>query len=220
MEQLLDSMPVELRIWVRERKPRTVAEADRLADDYAEARGPLEGGRQQEAAREPSRMVSGGPRQCCASGKLGHIARDCLQKGAGDVQTKVEPGTSDMRQGDREGVRCFICHQKGQFANKCPTQPVFFSCRVPTGHRGPAGAGTVEATPVEGIVLDTGAAKTMIHRALVPVEKVTKETVDILCALGDVVSYPIAEVSVRVGDKTFSVQAAVADQLPVPVLLG
>ena len=47
-----------------------------------------------------------------------------------------------------------------------------------------------------------------------------QEMVDIRCAHGDVVSYPLAEVSMRVGDYTFSVQAAVLDRLPVPVLLG
>ena len=78
----------------------------------------------------------------------------------------------------------------------------------------------MEETPVEGVVLDTGAAKTMIHRDLVPVEKVSRETVDILCAHGDVVSYPLAEVSMRVGDHPFTVQAAVSDRLPVPVLVG
>ena len=41
----------------------------------------------------------------------------------------------------------------------------------------------MEETPVEGIVLDTGAAKTMIHRDLVPVEKVSREIIDIQCAL-------------------------------------
>ena len=51
-------------------------------------------------------------------------------------------------------------------ANKCPIQSVFFSYQVPTGHKGPARTGAMEETPVEGIVLDTGAAKTMIHRDL------------------------------------------------------
>ena len=91
----------------------TVAEAGRLADDYAEARGSLESQSVQEAAREPSRIVSGSPRRCYACGEPGHIARNCLQKPTRDVQMKVQPETSDMRQGDREQVRCFGGHQKG-----------------------------------------------------------------------------------------------------------
>ena len=39
VEQLPNSMPVGLWIWAKERKPKTVAEAGRLADNYTEARG-------------------------------------------------------------------------------------------------------------------------------------------------------------------------------------
>ena len=42
VEQLLNSMPAGLRFWVREQKPKTVAEAGRLANDYPHARGPLD----------------------------------------------------------------------------------------------------------------------------------------------------------------------------------
>ena len=209
VEQLLNSMPAAVRVWVAERKPQTVAEAGKLADDHMEARGNVEESKQPDLQGGPR---GAGPRQCYACGKPGHIARDCL--------AKVEPGASNTGQGDREQVRCFRCHQKGHFANKCPTQQVFFSYQVRTGHNGPARAGAVEETPVEGIVLDTGAAKTMIHRDLVPVERVSRETVDIQCAHGDIVSYPMAEVSMRVGDHPFTVQAAVSDRLPVPVLVG
>ena len=217
VEQLLNSMPAAVRVWVAERKPQTVAEAGKLADDHMEARGSVEGSKQPNPQEGPR---GAGPRQCYACGKPGHIARDCLQQGAGDAQAKGEPGTSNTGQGGREQVRCFRCHQKGHFANKCPTQQVFFSYKVSAGHKGPARAGAVEETPVEGIVLDTGAAKTMIHRDLVPVDKVSSETVNIQCAHGDIVSYPMAEVSMRVGNHPFTVKAAVSDRLPVPVLVG
>ena len=39
VEQMLNSLPAEVRVWVRERKPRTVAEVGKLADDFAQARG-------------------------------------------------------------------------------------------------------------------------------------------------------------------------------------
>ena len=40
MEQLLNLMPVGIWIWVRERKPKTVAEASLLANDYTDAGQP------------------------------------------------------------------------------------------------------------------------------------------------------------------------------------
>ena len=50
--------------------------------------------------------------------------------------------------------------------------------------------------------------------------EISQEKVSIWCAHGDVVSYPLAEASMRVGDYTFFMQAAVSDRLPVRVLLG
>ena len=38
VEQLLDTLPVDIRIWVHERKPKTNAQAGKLADDYIQAR--------------------------------------------------------------------------------------------------------------------------------------------------------------------------------------
>ena len=41
VEQLLSTMPDDLRVWVSERKPATAAEAGQLADDYLQARRQL-----------------------------------------------------------------------------------------------------------------------------------------------------------------------------------
>lgn len=46
------------------------------------------------------------------------------------------------------------------------------------------------------------------------------ERITILCAHGDVVSYPIAEVQISVGGRCITVEAAVSDTLPRAVLLG
>ena len=60
------------------------------------------------------------------------------------------------------GNKCVVsAATRRDTAKKCPTQSVFFSYQVPTSHKGPARTGALEETPVEGIVLDTGAAKTM-----------------------------------------------------------
>lgn len=44
MEQLINMLPLDVRIFVKERKPKTSAEAARLADDYWQARKPSYGG--------------------------------------------------------------------------------------------------------------------------------------------------------------------------------
>ena len=38
LEQLVSTLPKNVRIWVKERKSKTSAEAGQLADDYAQAR--------------------------------------------------------------------------------------------------------------------------------------------------------------------------------------
>ena len=38
VEQLLATLPEEMRIWVRERKPTLSAQAGQLAEDYLQAR--------------------------------------------------------------------------------------------------------------------------------------------------------------------------------------
>ena len=38
LEQVLNTLPQEVRVWVRERKPKTSEEVTQLADDYVQAR--------------------------------------------------------------------------------------------------------------------------------------------------------------------------------------
>ena len=38
LEQLVSTLPENVRIWVKERKPKTSIEAGQLADDYTQAR--------------------------------------------------------------------------------------------------------------------------------------------------------------------------------------
>ena len=78
----------------------------------------------------------------------------------------------------------------------------------------------MEKQEVPDIVLDTGTFGTMVRKSLVPPEKMVVGEVHIRCAHGDVVTYPLAQIEVGVGGATISVEAAVADKLPVSVLLG
>ena len=62
--------------------PRKCTDADSVwevftVEQLLNSMAGLEGRRVQEAAREPSKTVSGGPRQCYTCGKPGHLAKDC-----------------------------------------------------------------------------------------------------------------------------------------------
>ena len=81
--------------------------------------------------------------------------------------------------------------------------------------------GTVEGNRVDGILLDTGCTRTLIHKNLVPPHKLLPdEAVAIRCAHGDTVLYPLAAVELEVEGQHITVEAAVSDTLPTPVLLG
>ena len=80
--------------------------------------------------------------------------------------------------------------------------------------------GIVEGVPVGDIVVDTGSSRTLVRRDLVPKEKMTGGEVPVRCAHGDIVSYPLAQVEVRVGGSQYLLEAAVSERLPVAVLLG
>ena len=78
----------------------------------------------------------------------------------------------------------------------------------------------VADTPVNDILLDTGAAKSMLHTRVVPKESLTGEKIVIRCAHGDAREYPLAWVTVEVAGKSHTLLGAVSDTLPVSVLLG
>ena len=71
----------------------------------------------------------------------------------------------------------------------------------------------------EDIVLDTGCARTMVRRDLVP-QKTEVGRVCIRCAHGDTREYPLSSVEIGIGEAKFQVEAAVSSSLPEPVLLG
>ena len=73
---------------------------------------------------------------------------------------------------------------------------------------------------VDDILLDTGSARTLVKRDLVPDLKVGDGEIAIRCAHGDIATYPLASVEIAVGGKEFVVEAAVSETLPVSVLLG
>ena len=69
LEQLLNTLPKDMCIFVKERKPKSSLEASMLADDYLQARKGI--------ATGPQPTFKKGPVRCYTCGKPGHVKKDC-----------------------------------------------------------------------------------------------------------------------------------------------
>ena len=221
-EQLLNTLSEEIRVWVRERKPKTAAEAGQLAEDYVQARkrgpatAPTHGGNRRQEAMER--------RRCHTCNVVGHLARDC-PKGDKNGGNSAVPGPSQRY---KKEVECYNCHQKGHIATRCPAAVLYCGVEKGTHHQQGLGArpksevyrsGWVEGQPVEKVLLDTGCSRTMVRQDLVPQHKILEgDSMTVRCAHGDTVLYPLVEL--EVDGRSIRVEAAVSESLPVAVLLG
>ena len=80
--------------------------------------------------------------------------------------------------------------------------------------------GKLEGIQVRDIILDTGCSRTLVHKDLLSKDNLLAgEAVAIRCAHGDTVLYPLAQVQLEEAI-LMEVTVAVADKLPMSVLLG
>ena len=165
---------------------------------------------------------------------IGSAVDGCVDgNGGGEIkETKEEVGSGMVEGGDYidgEGSRDMV--RDGDIGGGGD----FSGCNVETRNGGgenedvecsPCGmpvtrTGTVEGREVDNIVLDTGCSRTMIHHDLLSKDKqLSTGAVRLLCAHGDVITYPLANVLITINGLTISVVAAVSKTLPVSVLLG
>ena len=95
IEQLLDTVPAELRVWLSEKKPTTGLEAGRMADDYVLATKPkppvAKGGQDNSPVR-----------RCYTCGQEGDVARNFKNSSQG--QTQLE-GALESKGSTQSGTR-------------------------------------------------------------------------------------------------------------------
>ena len=140
IEQFLNTLPLEKRAWVSERKPTTCVKAGELADEYELARS-------QEAQDKagncsPGKQPLFTPKKWCSYCKTpGHIKSECCKL---MLKKEKEPGTTNREApvpepSRKPPVRCYNCKKEGHIAVNCPGEPVLLCEKsVTTGARPPA----------------------------------------------------------------------------------
>ena len=239
-EQLLLTFLEDIRMWVKERKPKTTSEAAQLGEDYLQAR-PAGTTLKTDSFKLPT-----GP--CPRCGENGHWARHCPTNPKQENQ--AQPKTYGLRQqprhleqtreargqrnsgsrssdhGPRPGdtPKCYNCNQKGHLSYNCP-QKALFSSQMTGENRqlqqeSAYRRGTINGVYCRDIVVDTGASKTLVRGDLITPDDIVDGEITIQCAHGDAVSYPLAAVKITLEGKDIITHAAVAKSLPVAALLG
>eukprot|EP00731_Ephydatia_muelleri_P003135 Em0001g3135a len=215
-EQLVDTLPQALKVWVSEREPSSSKEAGELADSYLQARGLERGGagRGEHGERLSLDREQQWPRR-------EKVEED--RKNPGDQGYPRKQEASGRR--GLGNTRCYNCSKTGHLSWNCPEKALYSHSRGNDITRRQTDrtvlrSGFVEGNKVEDIVLDTGCSRTMIRRDLVPTTKILDDAVTVQCAHGDTVAYPLAVVELTVDGLPLTVEAALSDTLPTAVLLG
>ena len=213
LEQFLNTLPLEKRLWVHEKKPKTCVEAGELVDEYEQIRR-KEPPVAEAGAKTPKTDGAGRKTSSCTyCGRTGHNESVCRKK---------------PREEESEGPRCFQCRKMGHISRNCPERRALLWREEAEKRSKGSGArqngiclpGTVEGKKTK-ILLDTGCSRTMVSNQLVPLENYLEgKGVSVRCAHGDINFYPLAKVEIGVKDLKLIVEAAVAENPTVPVLLG
>ena len=209
MEQLVDMLPVDVRIFIKDRQPKSSAEAAKLTDDYWQARKTTIG-----KCTGFNKAPLGGVKICQTCRKPGHLTKDCRKNSSRPQETSEVKLLGNRPEKSATGMFCMERRMDHQ------GQSVLTKSKI-RGNSSVANTGAVEGKEVKRILLDTGCYRTLIRKDLVPQHKLLHGEAVVICyAHGDTVLYPLAEVDLEVEGYPIHVAAAISDTLPMPVLFG
>ncbi|XP_048051185.1 uncharacterized protein LOC125271213 [Megalobrama amblycephala] len=213
LEQYLKMLSPELQVWIRERDPKTAAEAASLADVFVAARG-------------KNKLWAWKPVKDCCFPDVPHFQQRKVE-GSGKPYLGKHPLTKSNLAPKRPPI-CYLCGQEGHTKPNCPkisaqlTQLCFVQSRNVT-----KSASSLRTTNVEingeklTALIDTGSDQTLVRRKFISPSLIsTVNKLPICCVHGDERLLPTANVYVKIEDQAYMVEVGVADYLSFPVILG
>lgn len=213
LEQYLRMLSPELQVWIRERDPRTAAEAASLADVFVAARG----------KNKPWAWRSGNDRR---SPEVPQFQQRKVEPSGKPLMGK--PTSAKLSFTPKRPPICYLCGQEGHTKPNCPKNPAHLAhlCFVPrhetTKHSVSSKTTNVEINGEKVIALiDTGSDQTLVNRKFVSPSLISSvNRLPICCVHGDERLLPTANVYVKVKDQTYLLEVGVSDNLSFPVILG
>ena len=197
VEQFINALPQELRIWVASHSPETPTTVAKLIEAYDSAHSPV--------------------------GHKGKIRpQDYKPQWKSDSrdgkQGKWKEGSP--RSGPGEPIVCYKCNKKGHMARNCTTKTLHVQekeeknvpCRFVDGE--------VNGQPVTRIQLDSGASRTIVNRSLISPTDIGEKSIVVTFGNGTCGEYPLATINVKIDDEEYCLEAAVVQDLVEEVLLG
>eukprot|EP00731_Ephydatia_muelleri_P005756 Em0003g4a len=193
-EQFLNSFPLEKRLWLVEKKQGSCVAAGELVDEFEQTR----------------RRVAEG------NDKSGRVEEDCRRK-------REDVGGRSSGPSKR---RCYQCRQIEHLSKNCPQRRgAMFSREMERcgrqGERKVFRQDMIEGKMVK-VFLDTGCSLMMVRRKLVPEHKLIEGIGELQFAVLTETRHSTRwqKSRVKISGRDFKVEAAVADNLPVQLLLG
>nr|XP_054591559.1 uncharacterized protein LOC129155851 [Nothobranchius furzeri] len=204
------------KVWIKEHKPRSAAEAAALADVFVAARSKSQpwSNTAWRTARDMRRPQP--------------LQHQRAASGLGKVPTRENRPQSASKFNKRIPV-CYLCGQEGHTKPVCPQNPSRLNqlCflpqqmvkREPEKHNSKKMTTvTINGQKIEAL-LDTGS--TLVNRNCIPFSDWgMSEPITVCCVHGDEKSYPTADLCIGVQGATYLLKVGVADNLPYPVILG